>query len=864
MTTTLLTQLGIILALLISLAGVIILRGNDKEKGTRRFLLFLLGTGVLCQLVLFIIKRSSTELYNQPLFQATWLLAPSLLGILVLILLNGRTALAGMSRGSRAMAGILALAMTILFILNRGPQLNMEYLVLLGTLILAIGWALGGQYGWLATTLGLVSLVGLFLNNWLMSHPPDYSSRSPSPVLGIVYLLGLNLWPFLAVVLSARLMTTNLKHMSEQGGNAVPRRSRLVRLFGFGLAFILLFYLAYIIFWGSVWDHTNDGLFGIMISSLAGLIAIGAGMVMLVTLRGKSRLAGLLFILIVPIMFFQSFQAGWRVSYHEITEGRAEGIARALERFHAREGYYPASLEALRPRDLLLIQQPVILAGEKWCYESGDDYYRLSAFYREFFSAPVSLRLYESAGEVPTSPMPCEERLAAMKEKYYSPMEDPSAMRPPLPTPQPENEVGLPKVEIQPLLDGVTAIPGSWSRDSSYFAFATQTDVLTLHFLNGKTGEICTSDEQFSIGDTLRGHLAWLPDDRLLYLDSSGRMAALIPCQLGSEQLDDRFPVSFKQIASVAQQGDRLLLQSENAYWILNERTLTAMPIPDVTPVPYELHWDNFSWLPGAGILAISRLNGRQGSHAGSTLYMVDGSTGEVLKSAPLNGEFGQSAPWIEALSDHELLMNGDGEWLIMDFNTNPPTSTNVLADIFEVDVKFPDEISASGSFVNPNGDGYFLAVRLNHPRNQATYLYDSRNGHVRVYDHKYHTLLIFPNGQLMEMPKQEMVPTYRDEYDIVFVGSPETVQPRLKLEGHTPREYPHLSLAYLEKTSQLAVASEQGVSLVSLPGGKMDAYWELLGEGYSPWLVAAPNGSAMIAAKDFGGVYYIPLTTRE
>jgi hypothetical protein len=693
-----------------------------------------------------------------------------------------------------------------------------------------------------------------------MSHPPDYTSGSPSLVPGIVYVLGFNLWPFLAVVLSARLMTTNFKHMSEQGDDAVPRRSRLARWFEFGLAFILLFYLAYTIFWGSVWDHTNDGLFGLMISSLAGLIAIGAGMVMMVTLRGKSRLAGLLFALVVPIMLFQAFNAGWRVSYHEITERRAEGIALALERFHAREGYYPESLDALMPRDLLLIQQPVILAGEEWCYESGRDYYRLAAFYREFFSAPVSLRLYQSSRETPASPMLCEERLAAMKEKYYSPMEDPSAMRPPLPTPQPENEVGMPKVEIQPLLDGATAIPGSWSPDSSYFAFATQTDVLTLHFLNGKTGEICTSDEQFSIGETLRGRLAWLPDDRLLYLDRSGRMAALIPCQLESEQLDDRFPVSFKQIASVAQQGDRLLLQSENAYWILNERTLTAITIPDVTPVPYELHWDNFSWLPGGDILAISRLNGRQGSHAGSTLYMVDGSTGEVLKSAALNGEFGQSAPWIDVLSDHQLLINGDGEWLIMDFNTNPPATTNVLADIFEVDVKFPDEISASGSFVNPNGDGYCLAVRLNHPRNQATYLYDSRNGQVRVYDHEYHTLLIFPNGYLMEMPKAEMVPTYRDEYAMVLAGQPETVQSRLKLEGHTPREYPHLSLVHLEKTSQLAVASEQGVSLVSLPSGTMEAYWELRGEGYSPWLVAAPNSSAMVAAKGFGGLYYIPL----
>jgi hypothetical protein len=111
-----------------------------------------------------------------------------------------------------------------------------------------------------------------------------------------------------------------------------------------------------------------------------------------------------------------------------------------------------------------------------------------------------------------------------------------------------------------------------------------------------------------------------------------------------------------------------------------------------------------------------------------------------------------------------------------------------------------------------------------------------------------------------MEMPKMEMVPSYRDEYDIVMVEDPEAVHPGLILTGHTPREYPHLSLEYLPGSSQLAVASAHGVSLVSLPGGEMQAYWSLTGDGYSPWILAAPDGSALVAVKDLGGLYYIPL----
>ena len=52
------------------------------------------------------------------------------------------------------------------------------------------------------------------------------------------------------------------------------------------------------------------------------------------------------------------------------------------------------------------------------------------------------------------------------------------------------------------------------------------------------------------------------------------------------------------------------------------------------------------------------------------------------------------------------------------DFGTRPVSITNVLKDIFGLDVKFPDEISASGSYLNSDGDRYYIAVRLNHPHN--------------------------------------------------------------------------------------------------------------------------------------------------
>lgn len=856
MSMTFLNQLGVLPALLVILPGVFFLQGQDVERASRRFLFYLLGMGTLLLLALFITMRFITEPYDQPFYQLSNLLAPSLLGIIALSLLNIK-ALKSMSGKARIIVVLLYASIAILFWLMRNSQLAVGYLIVPGVLVLSIGWALGKRFGWLTMILSLLSLVIFYLYNQWINHPPDFNNVQPSGLVVVLSLATMYGIPGLSAVLPGLLIMTSLQPISAQ---SEPKSWNHINWIRISIAGLLLFSLIYNIFWGSVWDQTSDGLSGLMLTYPSGIVAIGVGMVMILTLSGKNRWAGLLFLIIVPILIYQTFEMGWRVSYHEMTEKRAARIAQALERFQAREGYYPDSLEALKPRDLLFIQQPVILAGETWCYEGGVDHYRLSAFYREFFSAPVSLHVYASAGQRPTSSV-CEEQLAEMKKKYYSPMEDPNAMQPPRPTPQPENEVGMPKVSVQPLLNDPTAIPGSWSPDGSYFVFTTQANGLTIHFLNGKTSEVCTSDEQFT-GDSLREHHIWLPDGRLLYMDGSGGMTALTPCQSGGESLEDRFPVPFKKISSIAQEGERALLQSENAYWILDERTLTAIPIPNVTPVPYEFHWDNSSWLPGGDVLVISRLNGRKDSNAGSTLYRINGRTGEVLNSITVNGEFGQSAPWIEILSDHELIMNGVGEWQLVDFSVDPPATTNILADIFEVDVKFPDEISTWGSYVNPNGDGYYLAVRLNHPRNQATYLYDSRSKQVHVYDHEDHTLLVFPNGYLMVMQKMESTRTYRDEYDIVFVNQPDVVQPHIKLEGHTPREYPHLSLVYIEKRSEIAVASEQGVSLVSLPNGEMVAYWELAGNGYSPWIMASPNNSALIASKDFGGLYFIPLSS--
>ena len=72
---------------------------------------------MLILLVLVVTMRFISGNNPQLYFQLAWLLAPSLLGILALILLYAKTGLTNMDRKARMTAGVLGLALIILCLL---------------------------------------------------------------------------------------------------------------------------------------------------------------------------------------------------------------------------------------------------------------------------------------------------------------------------------------------------------------------------------------------------------------------------------------------------------------------------------------------------------------------------------------------------------------------------------------------------------------------------------------------------------------------------------------------------------------------------------------------------------------------------
>jgi hypothetical protein len=556
-------------------------------------------------------------------------------------------------------------------------------------------------------------------------------------------------------------------------------------------------------------------------------------------------------------------------SHHRVTEANAARLQEAVERFQAKTGSYPADLEALVPGELWWIPQPMNLPGQDWCYEGGPDYYRLGTIYREHWSAPFLLvRVYASAGNLPETSWICDERVAELRSELAARFNTA-----PTPVPLPTSVVSVPRIVVEPILRAPTLSVGSWSADGAYLVFGL-TDYygelgdqveIELHFLKAETGKVCrASRPKWTAGprsDALREHFAWLPDGRLLYVSEGGEMVIITPCTDGVEEVSGRYPVTFSHAVSFDEQSGRVLLKTEDSYWLLDGTSLEARQIPGVIPGPPESSGAWVAWSPGGERLAISLISGPEAADE-ARLYIVEGVTGQVQSRLPLEDALDAGPPIVEWLTGDELLVHGS-TLIVVDLRSDPPQMTDLLRDVFLLDIAYPTGFSSLDSLSNPAGDGYYLGLRANHPRNQAIYVYDSATGQVELFQHDIDSLFFFPGGQAMVLLKWEDTPTYRDEYELIWLEQPRQAR-RLVVEGHTPRSHPQIFPRYLPATSQLVFSSSQGISLVSIPGGETVRFWEPAGGGGFYRALPAPGGEALVVVASGDGLYYIPLPPAE
>jgi hypothetical protein len=66
-----------------------------------------------------------------------------------------------------------------------------------------------------------------------------------------------------------------------------------------------------------------------------------------------------------------------------------------------------------------MVPNPVIIYGQEWCYDAGQDYYRIGYIYRQHWSDPRLIgKIHKTGGELPELPPMCEVEFVALQQSH--------------------------------------------------------------------------------------------------------------------------------------------------------------------------------------------------------------------------------------------------------------------------------------------------------------------------------------------------------------------------------------------------------------------------------------------------------------
>lgn len=288
----------------------------------------------------------------------------------------------------------------------------------------ALAWAakVVSARGWIYAGFLILAALALPTHRLFEIFPDRLSLPFGTPIAITLFLI-----PSIALVIVAFLLYSGRKLYREwqnagatEGGGPRAQRKQAGRAVAvvLGLSALLLAKTLHNLYWLTFWDNTNDPL-GYLWLGFPVLAALFSGVILSATLAGRTKLVGFLYSLLTVGLMIAISARAQSVDFRRLTEERAGRAGQAIETYYARQGRYPQDLRQATPWYVRSLPGPVIIYGQDWCYDGGDDTYRLGYVYREHWSAPgLTGRITSAKGEAPYLHPICDEEIAALRKRH--------------------------------------------------------------------------------------------------------------------------------------------------------------------------------------------------------------------------------------------------------------------------------------------------------------------------------------------------------------------------------------------------------------------------------------------------------------
>jgi hypothetical protein len=413
MNTIQLHLLGMLLAIVILWIGNRIRTSAFENEGANRWLgFFVASLAILLASLIFSMPVESR--LASTLWSITIPVAAGILAIILLKLITDRTIWTG--RNPKMLFLFLIVISEIIWLAIFGDLFTALSVTLTGIFAALVGW-MWGRIGKKYLLVGIIQIILLSVSLWAAESNYRFID---SPIWIAVIGLPITFFPAFVIAVAGYLIFDILSGSLSKDMIKIP--------VGVILVVITVFALGYQMYLASVWDVATDGLGAPVLWMLISIASIVAAMLIAWLLSGPRQLiafafAGIMLLTLQYPNWFGTYgpDGEWGDSPAYITEHRAEKINQAIQSYYESHGEYPNSLWALFPQNLVYIPRPMMIPGQTWCYEGGQNYYRLGYVYRQYFSSQASVQIHAYAGEPPNSYWPCEAEAAKFPGPFSNP-----------------------------------------------------------------------------------------------------------------------------------------------------------------------------------------------------------------------------------------------------------------------------------------------------------------------------------------------------------------------------------------------------------------------------------------------------------